>query len=103
MSKNPFFINKGPFSLEDIFNECGLTPKVDYKKIIVSDVKSLNETTEEDLTFFHSIKYKNYAQSTKAKICITSDKLKMHLPKQCIIIAVENVMLAVAKITKLFS
>ena len=102
MPKNPFYINKGPFSLKDIVNECGLVPKSGYKKILVSDVKSLNETSKEDLTFFYSIKYKNYAQTTKAKICVTSEKLKKYLPKKCIIIAVDNVLLTVAKITKLF-
>jgi len=35
MPKNPFFINKGPFSLKDIVNECGLVPKSGYKKILV--------------------------------------------------------------------
>ena len=47
-----------------------------------SYVKSLNETSKEDLTFFYSIKYKNYAQTTKAKICVTSEKLKKYLPKK---------------------
>ena len=102
MPKNPFFINKGPFSLKDIVNECGLVPKSGYKKILVSDVKILNETSKEDLTFFYSIKYKNNAQTTKAKICVTSEKLKKYLPKKCIIIAVDNVLLTATKITKLF-
>ena len=97
MPKNPFFINKGPFSLKDIVNECGLVPKSGYKKILVSDVKSLNETSKEGLTFFYSIKYKNYAQTTKAKICVTSEKLKKYLPKKCIIIAVDNVLLTIKK------
>ena len=102
MLKNPFFPNKGPISLLDIFIECNLKPIKDCEKIMISDVNSLNESSENFITFFHSIKYKNHAINTQAKVCITTEKLKNYLPKSCITIIVDNVLLSMAKVTKLF-
>ena len=102
MTKNPFFKNKGPISYKNIFNICGLKPQKKESKINVFDVKSLDECTTKDISFFHSIKYKKLANSTNAKICITTDKLKQYLPNSCKVIIVKNVLLSVAKVTKLF-
>ena len=102
MFKNPFFKNKGPISLKKIFSECKKKINPKNTKIYIKDVKNLNDCTSNDLTFFHSIKYKNQAALTKAKFCITTDKLSNHLPKSCEPIVVENVLLFFANITKLF-
>ena len=76
MLKNPFFLNKGPFSLKKIFNECQIIFKIADEKIIIEDVKDLKNSSNTDLTFFHSIKYKDLASNTKARVCITNNKLK---------------------------
>ena len=102
MSTNPFFLNKGPYSLKYIFDKCDLKAKSNIEKKIIDDIKILNESSTKDITFFHSIKYKDYAQNAKANICITTDKLKKYLPNKCEKIVVDNVLLVVAKITKLF-
>jgi len=102
MTKNPFFKNKGPISLKIIFNSCDLDSTKEDSKTNISDVKSLDLCTNNDISFFHSIKYKDQANRTKAKICITTDKLKQYLPDLCKKIIVKNVLLNVAKITKLF-
>ena len=102
MIKNPFFKNKGPISYKNIFNICGVKPPKKESKINVFDVKSLDECTTKDISFFHSIKYKKLANSTNAKVCITTDKLKQYLPNSCKVIIVKNVLLSVAKVTKLF-
>ena len=102
MSTNPFFLNKGPYSLKYIFDRCDLKAKSNIEKKIIDDIKILNESSTKDITFFHSIKYKDYAQNAKANICITTDKLKKYLPNKCEKIVVDNVLLVVAKITKLF-
>ena len=57
MLKNPFFLNKGPFTLKKIFNECQIIFITVDEKIIIRDVKDLKNSTNDDLTFFHSIKY----------------------------------------------
>ena len=83
MTKNPFFKNKGPISLKIIFNSCDLDSNKADSKTKIFDVKSLDLCTNNDISFFHSIKYKDQANNTKAKICITTDKLKKYLPDLC--------------------
>ena len=102
MSKNPFFKNKGPITLKSINVECNLSSSINDDKIIIFDIKNLNESTKKDITFFNSIKYKNEANTTKAKFCITTGKLKKYLPNTCKSIIVENVLLSLSQITKLF-
>ena len=102
MIKNPFFKNRGPITLKIIFNSCDLETTKKESKTKVFDVKSLDQCTNRDISFFHSIKYKEQASYTKAKICITTDNLKQYLPDLCKTIIVKNVLLNVAKVTKLF-
>ena len=73
MIKNPFFKNKGPISLKIIFSLCDLKVTKKESKTKVFDVKILDHCTNNDISFFHSIKYKEHANNTKAKICITTD------------------------------
>ena len=56
---------------------------------------------DKDITFFDSIKYKDDINLIKPCICITSDKLKSLLPKNYTIIVVKNVLLELARVTKL--
>ena len=102
MSKNPFFINKGPFSLKFILNECKLKSKAGYGEIIITDISILNDSSSSNLTFFHSAKYKDYAKETNAKVCITTQNLMKYLPKKCEPIFVDNVLKTMAIITKTF-
>ena len=102
MNKNPFFKNKGPISLKIILNLCGIKPIKKDSGTKIFDVKSLDVCTNKDLSFFHSVKYKDQANSTKAKACITTESLKHHLPDSCKKIIVKNILVDVAKITKLF-
>ena len=95
MSKNPFFKNKGPFKLSYLINSLS-------DNILISDVKNLNDASNTDITFFHSIKYKELAKSTKALACITKKSLVKYLPSNCIKITDENVLLSIAKITEKF-
>ena len=80
MMVNPFFKNKGPIPLKTILNSCDIEATKKESKTKVFDVKSLDQCTNRDISFFHSIKYKEQANYTKAKICITTDNLKLHLP-----------------------
>ena len=102
MFKNPFFKNKGPVSLKLIFDTCNLSSNINDKKIKLQDVKNLDLSTNKDITFFHSVKYKDQAKLTKAKFCITSNNLYKFLPNSCEPILVDNVLLFFAKVTKLF-
>ena len=102
MFKNLFFKNKGPVSLKLIFDTCNLSSNINDKKIKLQDVKNLDLSTNKDITFFHSVKYKDQAKFTKAKFCITTNNLYRFLPNSCKPILVSNVLLFLSKVTKLF-
>ena len=97
MNENLFFNSKGPFTVSEIF----LEKKLDFKDKIF-DLKTLAKASNLDLTFFDSIIYLKEAKITKAKFCITTDKLKVYLPKSCVPIVVKNVLFELCNITKKF-
>ena len=97
MGKNIFFEQKGPFLLNEILENINLK-----QKILISDIKSLNEAKNSDITFFESINYINFAKSTKAVCCLTTDELKIHLPNTCQAIIVKNVLFELCKVTRKF-
>ena len=99
---NPFFKNKGPFKIDKLFKLSGLKNINNFKNINIYDVKDLSRSTSKDITFFHSKKYFNLASKTKALFCITTENLKNYLPDDCNKIIVDNVLIATAKITKIF-
>ena len=99
---NPFFKNKGPFKIHKLLKLSGLKSVNNFKNINVYDVKDLSTSTSNDITFFHSKKYFNLASKTKALFCITTKILKNYLPDDCNKIIVDNVLIATAKITKIF-
>ena len=95
MSPNTFYERKGPFWLKELI-------KNDNSKIKVFDIKTLDNASSADLTFFDSPKYKLNAENTKARVCLTTEKLKKHLPANCHKIIVKNVLFELAKIAKKF-
>ena len=99
---NPFFKNKGPYKIEKLLKYLGLKNINNFKNFNIYDIKDLSTSTSKDITFFHSKKYFNLASKTKAISCITTDNLKGYLPKNCNKIIVDNVLIATAKITKIF-
>ena len=90
MFKNSFFKNRGPFSISEIIKKCNLNLSVRNNNIKIYDVRNLNESRDSDITFFHSIKYKDQAKLTNAKYCITTESLIKYLPESCKSIKVEN-------------
>ncbi len=100
--QNPFFENKGPFTIKEILNILNI--KVNNLNSLkeVKDIKDLYTSTNTDITFFHSKKYKEVAKNTKASFCITSLVLKKELPTSCIPLVVDNVLVAVSKLTASF-
>ena len=96
MPKNIFFERKGPFSIKDLFKEKSIS------SLKIKDVKTLEVADKSDLTFFDSLNYKNAANKTKASFCITTEKLKKHLPKNCEKIIVNNVLFELSRVTSIF-
>ena len=99
---NPFFKNNGPFKFNEILKVLNL--KLDEKKedLIITDIKDLQNSNINEITFFHSKKYKLAANNTKASFCITSQNLIEELPNSCIPIIVDNVLVSTSIITAKF-
>ena len=101
MSKS-FYYNQGPLKILDILKTLNLKDSSLSEDIKVFDIKDLFSAVASDISFFHSKKYTNIAQKTKASFCITTHNLKNELPKNCKALIVENVLVSTAKITALF-
>jgi len=99
---NPFFKNNGPFKISNILQLINLDDfKIDNDQIII-DIKDLFTSEKDDITFFHSNKYKDIAKNTKASFCITTENLKNELPKTCRPLVVKNVLATTSKVTSKF-
>jgi len=99
---NPFFRNNGPFKLSEILNELKLKTIKVNGDLNVIDIKDLQNSKLDEITFFHSLKYKSVASNTKASYCITTEKLKNELPESCKSIIVDNVLVSTSIITSKF-
>jgi len=99
---NPFFENKGPFLILDILNFLETKTLSIKKNVEIKDIKDLYSSNNSEITFFHSKKYKELAQKTKASFCITTESLKNELPSSCVPLIVDNVLISVSKVTSLF-
>ncbi len=99
---NPFFKNHGPVKISQIIKYLNIKTNTLNEDNDILDIKDLLTATQNDLTFFHSNKYKDFAKKTKASFCLTSEKLKNELPKSCKPVIVENVLVSISKVTSIF-
>ena len=99
---NPFFKNNGPIKISKILLSLDINLKYLKEEQEIFDVKDLHNASNKDITFFHSKKYENLAANTKASYCITKKNLSKFLPKSCVPIEVDNVLVSIAVLTKMF-
>ncbi len=99
---SPFFKNYGPFRFSEVIKFLNLNIKNLNEDKEIEDIKDLFSSTENDISFFHSKKYKDFANITKASFCLTTETLKNELPEKCRPIIVDNVLVSTSKITSLF-
>jgi UDP-3-O-[3-hydroxymyristoyl] glucosamine N-acyltransferase len=99
---NPFFKNNGPFKFNDILKDLNLELDEKNKDLSIIDIKDLQNSKINEITFFHSKKYKLAANVTKASFCITTQNLLDELPKNCKPIIVDNVLISTSIITAKF-
>jgi UDP-3-O-[3-hydroxymyristoyl] glucosamine N-acyltransferase len=99
---NPFFKNNGPFRFSEILKELSLNYEKNNEDLNISDIKDLLNSRLNEITFFHSKKYKSAANNTKASFCITTKNLQNELPKSCKPIIVDNVLVSTSIITTKF-
>ena len=93
--KSNFFFKKKKLKVKQIFPNIKLSDN-----FIINDIKPLNSANRNDITFFDTLKYKNDAYKTKSRVCITTRKLEIHLPKTTYKIIVDNVLFELASILK---
>ncbi len=97
---NIFFKKRKKIFLLDLLKNLKIKNKKNYKNVLINDIQNLNEALNKDITFFHSLKYKDLLKVTKSNFIITTSKLSSHLPKTKTKLIVDNVLLSVAKITE---
>ena len=98
MSDISFFVPTGPYNINELSKDF-----ITYKeKILVKDLKTLDKANKNHISFFNSLDYIDSAKKTKASVCLTTKNLKKYLPKNCLVIIVNNVLFSVAEISKKF-
>src|SRR6056300_302133 len=99
---NPFFQNRGPLTIDKIYNSIKVENNLKNLNIEIFDIKDLVTASTNEITFFHSKKYESVASTTKASYCLTTNKLSNILPNNCRPIEVDNVLVSTAMITSMF-
>ena len=79
-----FYKNNGPFNILEIINFLNLKLNIPDNDSKVKDIKDL--LTNKDEVLFHSKKYKNIANKTKASFCLTTASLKNELQKAVLLL-----------------
>ena len=98
---NPFFKNTGPHNINYLLETINLkNDNLPDDKI--KDIKDLNSSQKNEITFLHSKKYADLAKKTSASYCLTSKNFQSFLPNNCKAIITEKVLLHTAQITKIF-
>jgi len=100
--RNSFFKNVGPFKVSYILKLLSLKNININMDQLITDIKDLSTSNTDNITFFHSKKYKDVAKNTKASFCLTTENLTTYLPKSSIPIIVDNVLVATSIITEKF-
>ena len=98
---NPFFKNTGPYNINYLLKSINLN-NYNFPDDKINDIKDLNTSQKNEITFFHSKKYIELAKITKASYCITQENFTSVLPNTCKAIISKKVLLHTAEITKIF-
>ena len=99
---HPFFKNQGPIKVSEIVSHLNININTINEDSQIYDIKDLTSSTKNDITFFHSKKYKDAAKKTKASFCLTTEVLKTELPNTCLPLVVKNVLVSTSKVTSIF-
>ena len=70
---------------------------------IFLNIKTISNSSIDDLSFFSNLKYLKDLKNIKAKACLIEDKYIEFLPKNCKPIIVKDPYLALALITNVFN
>ena len=99
---NFFFKKRNKIYFFDVLSNLNIKAEKTHKNSIINDIQSLEQAKKNDITFFHSLKYKDSLIATKSNFILTNTKLSKHVPSPKVKIIVQNVLLSVAKLTEFF-
>jgi len=99
---NPFFKKKTKVYLYEILKLLNVKNKINYKNLLIKDIKNLDIASKNEITFYHTSKYNFLLNKTKSGIIITNKRLSNLIPKSKKALVVDNVLISVAKITEFF-
>tara|TARA_B100001175_G_scaffold298114_1_gene288436 strand:- start:1640 stop:2626 length:987 start_codon:yes stop_codon:yes gene_type:complete len=99
---NLFFKKRKNIYLYDVLKNLNISRKKNSKNLLINDIQTLDKAKKNDITFFHSLKYKDYLKKTNSNFIITTSKLSNFLPKSKMKLIVDNVLVKVAKLTEYF-
>ena len=99
MIDRDFYKNFGPFSLNELALKIDAKIEGDKNKIIF-DIASLSGANDKEVSFYHSSKYKDDFNKTKAGVIVVNNKCKINTKKNYLI--VEDPYIAMAKVASIF-
>ena len=99
---NLFYKKNKNIKLIDILNLLKLENNFKNSNFKINDIKDISSAKKNDITFFHSIKYKHILAKSKVSFCLTTKNLLKFIPKSCEPLIVENVLVSLSRITTLF-
>jgi len=91
-----------PLKIEKILSSIKVENSFENFDTEIFDIKDLVTASTNEITFFHSKKYKTAANITNASFCITTKNLQNELPKSSIPIIVDNVLVSTSIVTSKF-
>ena len=73
---NPFFKNYGPIKVSEIIRSLNINANNLFKDKEINDIKDLSASENNDITFFHSKKYRNVAKKTTEMIFLRPQTMR---------------------------
>ena len=101
MSQNIIFHKKKKIKINDILSVLKLKKVSSIYNKVINDIKPLDLAKKNDITFFHSIRYKKILNKTKSKYILISFKHSNLVSSKNNLIIVKNVLVSLAQITNL--
>jgi UDP-3-O-[3-hydroxymyristoyl] glucosamine N-acyltransferase len=102
MSESRFYQNLGPFKLEKILSIIGISLSDSESNILIHNVKSLKEATNNDITFLSNEKYTSLVTNSKAAACLVPLDFVAENATKTILLRVNNPYYSYALLVDLF-
>jgi UDP-3-O-[3-hydroxymyristoyl] glucosamine N-acyltransferase len=103
MQQGFFYKKSGPFLLRQVISEISSDAMIlGDADLVVSNISTLNEARETEVSFFHNTKYIDDLKVTKAGACILKDEHMGYAPKNTTLVVTKNPQLLYALLIEKF-